>query len=138
MRRAHPEPTVDLDGVVRWIHQRLGSRWNPSTTRRMASGLLQTATEAGLCGTGLATRALLQPQVPDVALSYLLHLLRAVPVAGSLLDNPYLASEGLDPQAVQMRLRRGLPGLGYRQVADVREFDWAFSTLSTWAEGMVR
>ncbi len=137
MRRIHPEPTADVDGVVRWLNQRLGDRWAPATTRRMATGLLGTATEAGLCRPGAtATRAVLRPTVPDEALAYLLYLLRGVSVAGTLLDNPYLLSVGLDGEALEPRLRRGLPGLSYRRVGDVREFDWQATSLPAWVEGL--
>ncbi len=139
MRRAHPQPTADVDGVVRWLNQRLGDRWAPATTRRMASGLLGTATEAGLCRpSSTGTRAVLRPAVPDQALGYLLYLLRGLSVEGTLLDNPYLLSVGLDGEALEPRLRRGLPGLGYRRIGDVREFDWEATGLPAWVEGLSR
>ncbi len=139
MRRAHPEPTADVDGVVRWLNQRLADRWAPATTRRMASGLLGAACEAGLCGAGpTGTRAVLRPAVPDEALAYLLYLLRGTSVEGTLWQNPYLLSVGLEPDALEPRLRRGLPGLGYRRTGDVREFDWEAASLPAWVEGLSR
>lgn len=139
LRRAHPQPTVDPDGLVRWLNQRGGPEWAPATTRRMATGLLSTATEAGLCGPGTkGPRPVLRPQVPDEALAYLLYLLRGISVAGTLLENPYLGSVGLDPEALEPRLRRGVPGLDYRRMADVREFDWKFADLPAWVEGLSR
>lgn len=133
-RRLHPQPTADIDAVVRWLNQRLGDRWAPATTRRMATGLLGTATEAGLCEKG----ALVTPSVPDAALSYLMYLLRGVSFEGTLVDNPYLSSVALDADTADARLRRGLPGVGLRRVADVREFDWQFDGLRAWAEGVKR
>jgi len=137
LRRVHPEPTADVDGVVRWLNQSLGDRWAPATTRRMASGLLGAATEAGLCRVASkGPRTVLRPAVPDQALAYLLYLLRGISVEGKLLDNPYLLSVGLDGEALEPRLRRGLPGLGYRRIGDVREFDWEASGLPAWVEGL--
>ncbi|NMA26994.1 MAG: DUF1819 domain-containing protein [Burkholderiales bacterium] len=137
LRRAHPQPTMDVDGVVRWLNQRLGDRWAPSTTRRMASGLLSTATEAGLCrASSTGTRALLRPTVPDQALAYLLYLLRGTSLEGTLLENSYLLSVGLDGEILESRLRRGLPGLGYRRIGDVREFDWEATSLPDWVGGL--
>ena len=138
-RRAHPEPTADVDGVVRWLNQRLGDRWAPATTRRMASGLLSTAAEAGLCSPGpTGTRAVLRPAVPDEALAYLLYLLRGTSVQGTLLENPYLLSVGLEPETLEPRLRKGLPGLGYRRTGDGRELDWEAASLPAWVEGRSR
>lgn len=139
LRRAHPQPTADVDGVVRWLNQRLGDRWAPATTRRMASGLLSAASEGGLCGAGATgSRTVLRPTVPDEALAYLLYLLRETSVQGTLLDNPYLVSVGLEAERLETRLRRGLPGLGYRRTGDVREFDWEAASLPAWVEGLPR
>lgn len=139
MRRAHPEPTTDIDGLVRWLNQKLGDRWAPATTRRMATGLLGAATEAGLCAPGSSgPRAVLRPTVPDEALAYLLYLLRGVSLQGTLLENPYLASVGLDLEALEPRLRKGLPGLAYRRMGDVREFDWQAVGLPDWVKGVRR
>lgn len=138
MRRAHPEPTADVDGIVRWLSAKFDGRWAPATTRRMATGLLSAATEAGLCAPGAGPRAVLRPAVPDEALAYLLHLLRRASFQGTLLENPYLLSVGLDAAALEARLSRGLPGLAYRRRGDVREFDWGAEDLPGWVKGVRR
>lgn len=139
MRRGHPEPTTDVDGVVRWLNQKLGERWAPATTRRMATGLLRAATEAALCAPGSSgPRAVLRPAVPDEALAYLLYLLRGTGIRGTLLENPYLWSVSLEPEALEPRLRKGLPGLAYRRRGDVREFDWEADGLPEWVKGVRR
>lgn len=132
-RRAHPNPTVDRDIVARWIQQTYEERWGPTTTLRMATGLLSTAQQAGLCTEGPGTRTLRFPRIPDEALTYLLYLLRELRIEGSALDNPYLASVGLEPGFVEPRLRR-LAALDYRHLQDVVDMGWRHPNLMAWAE----
>lgn len=138
-RRAHPEPGVDPDAVVRWLNQRFGERWAPATTRRMANGLLGTASEAGLCGPAVGgRRSVLRPVVSEEALGYLLYLLRTNSVEGGLLENPYLLSVGLEEERAEARLRKGLPGVACRRLGDVREVDWQAADLPGWVEVLSR
>ena len=66
-----------------------------------------------------------------------MYLLRGVEFAGSLLDNPYTTSVGLDGGVLESRLR-GLPGLGFKRQGDLIDFGWRHESLRAWADGSVR
>ena len=75
--------------------------------------------------------------MPDESLEYLLYLLRETEFAGTLLDNPYLASVGLDGAVLVDRLRR-LPGLAFRRQGDLTDFGWRHQDLRAWAAASLR
>lgn len=131
-RRNHPRPTIDRTTVVRFVDRQTEGRWASSTSQRMAAGLMACATEAGLCEGSAATRPLKLPRVSDLALGYLLHLLREVKFAGTLRENPYLASVEIDGSEWDERLRR-MPGVEYRRAGDVLELQWSCPDLAAWA-----
>jgi hypothetical protein len=60
-----------------------------------------------------------------------MYLLRSVQFAGSLLDNPYLRSVGLEGSAVDDKLRT-VAGLSCRRTGDVSEFTWDHDSLEDW------
>ncbi len=102
-------------------------RWSEATLVQFASKLLSAASEAGVISAKRDPRA-----VPDVALAYLMHLLRGVRFAGTLTENPYLASVGLVEGFLDQRLR-SLSGVSFRRMAHLTEFDWEAPTLTAWA-----
>jgi hypothetical protein len=132
-RRSLRDPKIDRDVVLRWVKNELPGRWAEATSIQVASKLLSAASEAGLISPRRAPRTLLLPKVPDVALAYLLHLLRSVRFAGTFLENPYLASVGLVEGFLDQRLR-ALPGITFRRLGSVTELEWEAPTLTTWAE----
>ena len=132
-RRGVRDPKVDRDIVLRWVKSEAPGRWSESTAVQFASKLLSAASQAGLISPKRDPRALLVPKVPDAALAYLLHLLRSVRFAGSLTDNPELASVGLVEDFLEQRLR-ALPGLTFRRLGSVAELEWDAPTLTAWAE----
>lgn len=132
-RRGLRDPKVDRDSTLRWVQNEYPDRWSTSTCVQFASKLLSAASEAGLVSPKRDPRTLLLPKVPDLALGYLLHLLRGTDFEGTLTENPYLASVGLTDAFLDQRLR-GVPGLSYRRMAHLREFDWEHPTLTAWAE----
>ena len=133
-RRSGPRPTIDRDVVTQWVQsQPEGSRWAPATAVQFASKLLSAGSEAGLVSPKRDPRTLPLPKVTDLALGYLLHLLRGVEFEGTLFENVYLASVGLEGGALEQRLR-ALPGLTYRRMGNLHEVDWAAPDLTTWAE----
>lgn len=134
-RRTLTDPKVDRSIVLRWIKTQFPDRWSESTCVQFASKLLSAASEAGLASSGRDPRLLLVPRVSDVALAYLLHLLRTIPFAGTMTDNPYLASVGLTDGFLDQRLR-ALPGLQYRRMGDLTEWNWQAPTLTTWADAL--
>lgn len=126
---------VDRDIVLRWLRTEVSHRWADATQVQCASKLLSAASEAGLISPKRDPRALLFPKVTDLALGYILHLLRGVRFEGTLLDNPYLASIGLTGDFLEQRLR-ALPGITFRRMAHLTEIDWAAPSLSAWAEAL--
>lgn len=132
-RRSLRDPKVDRDIVLRWVSTEFPNRWGAATAVQFASKLLSAASEAGVVSPRRDPRSLLLPKVPDVALSYLLHLLRGTRFEGTLTENPYLASVGLTEGFLDQRLR-GLPGIGFRRMAHLTEFEWAAPSLTAWAE----
>jgi hypothetical protein len=132
-RRGQRDPKVDRDIVLRWVKTEFPGRWSAATCVQFASKLLSAASEAGVISAKRDPRTLLMPKVPDLALAYLLHLLRGVRFAGTLTENPYFASVGLVDGLLDQRLRV-LNGITYRRMAHLSEFEWASPTLAAWAE----
>ena len=98
--------------------ERVYAGWGESTCVQFASKLLSAASEAGLSHKR-DPRALILPKAPDIALAYLLHLLRGVSFARTLTKNPYLASVGLAEGFLDQRLR-SLPGVSFHRMAKSR------------------
>lgn len=132
-RRAEGRNTVDRDQAERWVHATFGERWAGATRLKFAGNLLTAAGEAGLVAGRTNPRTIVTPRVSDDALAYLLHLLREVRIEGRFLDNPYLASVGLERDELSARLA-ALRGVRFRQLADVVDFEWSEPTLRAWAE----
>lgn len=132
-RRGLRDQKVDRDITLRWVNTEFPDRWSAATCVQFASKLLSAASEAGLVSPKRDPRSLPLPKVPDLALAYLMHLLRGTKFKGTLTDNPYLASVGLTEGFLDQRLR-ALPGLTYRRMAHLSEFDWDAPSLSAWAE----
>ncbi len=136
VERRDQTDTVTRDAVLKWVSSEGAERWTMPTRIQFASKLLSVAYAAGLVGGNRDPRPLVYPRVEDDALTYLMYLLRSVAFEGTLANNPYLASVGLDAGFATDRLR-GLSALSYRRQTDLVEVDWAFDTLETWAAGTV-
>jgi len=132
-RRSLPNAKVDREIVFRWVKTAFPERWSDATCVQFASKLLSAASEAGLVSPKRDPRSLLVPKVTDVALTYLLYLLRQTRFEGTLTENPYLTSVGLTESYLDQRLR-ALKGVTFRRMAHLVEFDWAHPTLASWAE----
>jgi hypothetical protein len=140
--RGSHDAKVDRDIVLRWIRTTFPDRWSDATVVQFASKLLSAASGAGLVSSKRDPRSLHFPKVPDLALAYMLHLLRETKFEGSLTANPYFASVGLEADILDQRLRalgstrapdRAL-GVTYRRMGALTEFDWTFPSLAAWAE----
>lgn len=103
---------LDRDVVRAFIEERAPGRWAGVTARQAAQKLLAAAHEAGLVSARDPREHHTAP-VPDLALAYLLQLLRGIRFEGTLLHNPYLASLGLAGDVLAHRLA-GLGPLGVR------------------------
>jgi hypothetical protein len=107
------------------------------TRIQFASKLLSAAFSAGLVGTNRDPRPLAVRRVTDDALEYLLYVLREVSFAGTLLDNPYVASVGFVGPALEDRLA-SLPGLRFQRQGDLIDFGFRYANLAAWAEANLR
>lgn len=132
-RRALPDAKVDRDVVLRWVKNEYPGRWSDATAVQFASKLLSAASEAGLLSPKRDPRNLLLPKLGDEALTYLLYLLRGVRFEGTLTENPYLASVGLEGGLLDQRLRN-LGALRFRRMAQLTEFEWSEPSLAAWSE----
>ncbi len=132
-RRGLRDPKVDRDIALRWVKNEFPDRWSEATTVQFASKLLSAASEAGVVSPKRDPRSLLLPKVTDLALAYLLHLFRGTRFEGTLTENPYLASVGLTEGFLDQRLR-ALPGITFRRMAHLTEFEWESPSLTAWAE----
>jgi hypothetical protein len=131
---ARPEVTRDM--VTRWVGDQGPGRWTLATRTQFASQLLVTAKAAGLVLNVKDPRRLTFPRVADDALTYLLYLLRGVDFAGSLVENPYLASVGLDRRSAEDRLR-SLSALHFRRQGELLDFGWVHGGIGAWAKATV-
>ena len=135
-RRDRSNHELHFDLVVAWIATVAGDRWAMSTRHQIAGKILSAAADAGLIRGKRDPRRITLPRVDDEALTYMLYLLRDLEFNGTLLQNPYLASVGLDGSAVPDRLRR-LPDVGYAKQGELKEFDWRYPDLRAWAAATV-
>lgn len=133
-RREGPQPAVTRDVVFQWVGEQGPGRWTVASRIQIASKLLSSAYAAGLVGGNRDPRPLVLPRVPDDALTYLLHLLRAVDFEGTLLNNPYLRSVGLAGALLEDRLR-GLSSLTFRRQGSLVDFEWHHAGLEDWFRG---
>jgi hypothetical protein len=104
-RHAEARPNVTHSVTVAWVGGQAAGRWNMATRIQFASKLLSSASGAGLVASLRDPRPLRFPRVGEAALTYLMYLLREVRFEGTLLENPYLASVGLQGGMLDDRLR---------------------------------
>jgi hypothetical protein len=135
-RLHHPQPTLDRNAALRWVEGHGQGRWAAATARRMVSGLVGSAREAGFIEKTAALAPLSLPRVSDRALAYMLYLLRETDYQGSLSQNPYLGSVGLSGADLEVRLHR-VPGLQFRKMSDVRDLHWDYANLWEWAQAVL-
>lgn len=131
-RRAGGQETVSREPLAGWLAQLQPGRWAVSTRLQLASKLLTAAHSVGLVASTRDPRPLAYPRVEPLALGYLLYLLRGIDFEGTLLDNPYMGSLGLQGEALEDSLRQ-IPGLDFRRQGDLVDFGWAYPDLASWA-----
>jgi len=131
-RRAGRRAEISQDQVVRWLNALQPGRWAVSTQKQLASKLLSAAHAVGLVTTTRDPRPLAYPRTEPVALGYLLYSLRSIEFDGTLLDNPYLKSLGLQGGVLEDLLRQ-TPGLRFRRQGDLVDFGWQHAHLADWA-----
>jgi hypothetical protein len=126
-------PRITHPLVVQWVSEQGAGRWGAATRIQFSSKLLSSAHAAGLVAAKTDPRPLIRPRVDDMALAYLLYLLRGIRIDGDLLNNAYLASVGLGGVLLEHRLK-GLPGLSFRRQGDLIDFGWHYPSLDAWAD----
>jgi hypothetical protein len=126
-------PEISKHIAIEWVEGQVGERWNISTRVQCASKLLSAALSAGFLTAARDPRPITIPFVDDISLEYILYLLRNVSFEGSIFDNPYLASVGLNRAGVEARLRR-LPHIGFQRQGALVDLAWSFPSLQAWAD----
>ena len=131
-RRGLPDPSVSRAAVIRWVEGQGPTRWTHASHVQFASKLLSSAFAAGLVGSARDPRPVTLPRVDLLALEYLLHLLREVRIEGSLVDNPYARSVGIEPADLGAELRRS-ETIEVQALGSVTELHFRFGSLRDWA-----
>ena len=131
-RREALKPEVTRDRVVSWLNEHAPAHWTTATRIQFASKALSAAHRAGLVASTRDPRPLLFPRTDNLALTYLLYLLRGTTFAGTLLDNPYLRSVGLEGETLEARLV-GLEALRFVRQGPLVDFGWRYTDLEGWA-----
>ena len=91
--------SIDLESSVDWVREQpIAQNWQPATIRRLASGLLSAATDAGLCkGNSRTEKELRIPTVTEADMKYLALLLDQAECRDRL---PYSLSVGRSEEQV--------------------------------------
>ena len=131
-RKAEGKNTIRRTVVVQWIEQVCPARWQISTRIQFTRKLIHSAEQAGFLITSGDTAELQTMRVDDISLTYLMYLLRSTQFEGTLLQNPYVASLGLDADELAARLRR-IPSVGLQRQSGLKEFNWQHESLEAWA-----
>ena len=135
-RRHGARAEITRDLVTEWVGEQERERWSLSTRIELAGKLMCCAFAAGLLGRNRDPRPIALPRVRDEALAYLMYLLRGIDLNGTLLENPYLASVGLEGRILEDRLRSA-PGLKLRRQGDLFDFDWQYPGLREWGDALL-
>jgi hypothetical protein len=130
-RREEGRTTVDRAAVVRWVEASHPGRWAPVTCVKFASNLLATALDVGLIHGRRDPRGLPHLVAPDLVVGYALYLLRGVRIEGSLTENPYLRSLGLDTESLGLVAPR-VPGIRFVDLAGAAEVTFLEPSLTAW------
>ncbi len=130
-----PSVTIDNDLASRWIEVIVPGRWQIPTRNKIASKMLTSALAAGIISSNRNPRTIRFPRVSDLALTYLMYLLKDVTYAGTAINNPYLASVGIDADEAIRRLRK-IDHLGFHRQGELISFEWHYPSLFDWAAAM--
>lgn len=133
-RRITGPGTIRKAEVVRWLENEYPERWAATTMGTWATKLLAAAAEVGLVSSRRDPRPLACPRVNDQALTYILYLLRELRFQGSMVDNPYLSSVGLDGGVLADRIGQ-LPDISLNRMGDLVELTFKAPSLVEWVGG---
>ena len=127
-----PSGTIDNDLTSRWIEVAVPGRWQIPTRKKIASKMLTSAQTAGIVSSNRNLKTIEFPRVSDLALTYLMYLLKEITYTGTAINNPYLASVGIDSEEAIRRLRK-IEHLGFCRQGGLISFEWQYSTMLDWA-----
>lgn len=127
-----PSGTVDNDLAARWIEVAMPGRWQIPTRKKIASKMITSARTAGIVASNRNAVTVQFPRVSDLALTYLMYLLKEINYKGTAISNPYLASVGIDSEEAIRRLRK-IQHLGFCRQGELISFEWQHSTMLDWA-----
>ncbi len=130
-RRAQGLLTLDRATVARWVDALEPGRWSPVTCLKFASNLLATAQGAGLVSGRRDPRTTPVPAASELIVGYALYLLRGVANDGSLTDNAYLRSLGIDASSFKA-IAPQVPGIRYRSLGGTEELVFLEPSLGVW------
>jgi len=130
-RRTLGYASVDREQVARWVNELYPERWAGVTATKFGSNLLATAFEAGLITERRDPRPLTPVAAPEMAIAYVLYLLREVTFEGSLTDNLYLRSLGVGTDSFRFLAAR-MPGVRFAELGGVAELTFTEPNLVAW------
>ena len=128
-RIAAGRPEVTKDLVVQWIESINPGQWQTRTRMRIANNLFHASKEAGLSESSRDPRTATSCYVTDLGVSYLANILREVQFDGTIMDNPYFRSVGLEDGALESRLK-SLRCIEFRKQGSLVEFGWKHETFA--------
>ena len=135
-RRQRGRHDVTRELVVAWVGDQGPGRWTTTTRIQLASKLLSSAYAAGLLASNRDRRQMLIPRVQDEALGYVMYFLRGAEFQGNLLENPYMASVGLEGRHLEEQLKDA-PGLTFDRQGDLLDFRWSYASLAAWGDAFL-
>lgn len=119
--------------VADWIEDCCPDRWQLVTRNQFARKLLYAAADAGLLKQTGSEWNIVAPTTDQVALTYLLYLLRSIDFEGSVTRNLYLRSVVIDEAEIARRFRASSALKVFVQ-ADLVDVAWQHESLTEWAE----
>ena len=132
-RIAEGRPEISKDLVVSWIESVNPGQWQVRTQMKFATNLFRASREAGLTESTRDPRTAKTCVTTDVAICYLVYLLREIAFDGSLVENPYLKSVGLEGSRLEQRFK-SLSAIEFRKQGSLVDFGWRYESLLKWAE----
>lgn len=132
-RRAAYNLRITRQRVLNWVEDQQPGRWKASTLKQWASKLMSASREAELITGKGDKQTLTLPKVPSRALEYFLYFLRETQFKGSLTQNPYFASVGLDDRSLDPIIKE-LKSINLNRQGNLVDFQWKFPSLKEWGE----
>lgn len=130
--RAQGRTSLDRPAVARWIESIAPGRWSAPTAMKFASNLLAAAHDAGLVAAKRDPRKVTLPNVPPIIVGWILYVLRDTVFEGSLVDNAYLRSLGIDRAALRAVAPR-ISGLRLVELGGAAELSFEAASIVDWA-----